>query len=842
MTSHVQGFRTVQNKFIAFVPLPSNPSKKEINDFVRRLRIICADLGEVLALNYADFWYQVVFNESLRCCLESFLQQSPKANDVSLLPSCAAADFRQMILLMLSLLVRVTDCKEGEANGVSLPKFGTILYSNVLDLTRFMDACSIYSGVADSALKSIAENMFRCEARYLRDLRKLMDSSCKVLERMESELTVPDRLSSYDQLLSIAENLKNTTSSFYAFLDIISQLSSNGPSYVCFSSHLPEKLASLFDHCCVPLQNAIQNNLDLSSKERGTLSSMLCDATALIVLTVRKTLIEPCLLNQLVSKDQKESAAGSICSGSSEPLAAELVDQYIRLSLSFLSYPKFSLALQLTYPLEKDLALLKQTAGWSNVDDGTVQYLLNANRSLPSEAGIPNEYRNFVFTNQSGVAVGKKEEQLIAGPSMSRSVREVKEVLPDLSVESIQRYLDMYNGDSGHVIDAVLENRIKDGVLDGVGSCESNNKPVIGAQEQKAQPSSSRPATSDPVSEVKEVLPDLDVDSIKRYLKHYDGDVAQLVNAALEGKLPQNIGKRNKESKNLSRDSGFDLATAAATGMIDVGSNQLWQGKKDEAAISLSKVGGREKRITKRLATSVWEDEDEDREVDGLAANLNHLDPYEDEYDDTFDVHEGAVGAVESEEEAAASDSESENTTKNPTASTADYDPQAQYGAAKGDYRSGNYSKYDGSRGDQVQSRPYQAPVLRIENPETVRERQAQQYQKRAYRRGRMHNAYVPPLDVPPQPVRFDEERSHPSNNTAYRRPFSSGYSSGQRGRYQNTSYDDRGSLNAYPASEESTGRSDQQCNRSEQHYRGVHKSRYGNHNRRWLADRKRQF
>ncbi|KAG5444621.1 Activating signal cointegrator 1 complex subunit 2 [Clonorchis sinensis] len=335
------------------------------------------------------------------------------------------------------------------------------------------------------------------------------------------------------------------------------------------------------------------------------------------------------------------------------------------------------------------------------------------------------------------------------------------------------------------------------------------------------------PSISGLVREVREILPHMDVDLIQRCLVEFNDDTARVINAALEGSIPEHVLSPKqmtpKKSKTV-RPSGsnqldLDLATAAACGAVELRANQLWQGKRepDGAGTCLTK---REKRFTIRAAVSVWDDDDEgqtqDIGADGetvreLTQEMNKLfvDEYEDEYDDTYDVHEGAIDDVESEEESTR-------------------DERTEDGA--------HASKYSDGRVEN----PSRQPVLRIENPEVVRERQQQYQQSRqAFRRGRVR-VFQQPCNIAPQPMPAEEHFAFapPRTEVSNRQVKDRGVSTTKH----SSNHSSSGTVHNGESVNSTAMEHTKQEVSGDRHFRTAHKARFAAHNRRKLADRKRQL
>uniref|UniRef100_A0A183TLL7 CASC3/barentsz eIF4AIII-binding protein n=1 Tax=Schistocephalus solidus TaxID=70667 RepID=A0A183TLL7_SCHSO len=100
--------------------------------------------------------------------------------------------------------------------------------------------------------------------------------------------------------------------------------------------------------------------------------------------------------------------------------------------------------------------------------------------------------------------------------------------------------------------------------------------------------------------------------------------------------------------------STMNLAAAAATGVVHLKRDQIWQGKRQGAGgPELEPLSAQDRERVKEMAVSVWDDEDDQDawwriDAPGRAGGPKRFedvncDPYDDEYDDTYDLDVGAT-------------------------------------------------------------------------------------------------------------------------------------------------------------------------------------------------------
>ncbi|CAH8498698.1 unnamed protein product [Dicrocoelium dendriticum] len=601
-----------------------------------------------------------------------------------------------------------------------------------------MDLCAIFHGLCQPRLKLILSSVFTHQEKYLDDLKCLFDALFEIFNHVESQASLP---SGYNQLLPVVAYLSDISWSLYSFLTTLAQLTTRRPIDVCLNSGGIERFAAFFERVFSSLQIQIEAAFQLSSSQRQTLLSDLSRASTLFIWAVREGLLEPCFLNRI---RQLCDEGPCFSDRLADDPAIQLAQRYMDQTLQLLSYRKFSLAMQLLYPSEKDVSSIRRLVGKDGLDDATSQYLFAATEALLSEADIHPEPETTTLDERTQPAVSSTRTRSIeseAGLSMSKSVREVREVLPHLDVELIQRYLDELCGDPSKVINAALECTFPENAI-------------------------------------------------------HRGELVKIQ------KNPKPQSEKRLE---------MDLATAAATGVITLQPDHLWQGKR---VVVLPELSKREKRLTLRSAFSIWEDDEDNNRftselADGVPKKSERCfeNVYEDEYDDSYDIREGIVDEVHSDEQSRSLPF---------TTNVAACDPS----------NTGSSLRTDANQ---------RQTVLRIENPESVRQRQEEfKIARQAEHRKHMKPRNPRPLPVMPQPVPSGTNREVPFVAGSLSKVVSDDFLS----IYEVPNHD-------ASSANESTVTSDSlfRCiEGSDRHYRGIHKARLGNHNRRWLADRKRRF
>ncbi|KAG7220452.1 hypothetical protein INR49_018204 [Caranx melampygus] len=139
--------RKEERCFVPYKPPAEDGSPAEVEEFLEYARFILEDLEWLLALPHDKFWCQVVFDESLQRCLDSYLCHAPRGLDLAALPSSpAVAEMQRSIHRMVFLtFLRMATHKESKDNFFTPDVFGEIIYENFLfDIPKILDLCVLF--------------------------------------------------------------------------------------------------------------------------------------------------------------------------------------------------------------------------------------------------------------------------------------------------------------------------------------------------------------------------------------------------------------------------------------------------------------------------------------------------------------------------------------------------------------------------------------------------------------------------------------------------------------------------------------------------------------------------
>ncbi|KAG9354889.1 hypothetical protein JZ751_001602 [Albula glossodonta] len=171
--------------FVAYRPPPLEGSPAALEEFLEHAQFISDDLDWLLGLPHDKFWCQVVFDESLQKCLDSYLRHAPRGLDPDALPaSPAVADMqRRLHRSVFMTFLRMATHKESKENFITPAVFGEIIYNNFLfDIPKILDLCVLYGKGNSQLVHKMIENIFTQQPSYYADLEEAVPTVTQVLD------------------------------------------------------------------------------------------------------------------------------------------------------------------------------------------------------------------------------------------------------------------------------------------------------------------------------------------------------------------------------------------------------------------------------------------------------------------------------------------------------------------------------------------------------------------------------------------------------------------------------------------------------------------------------------
>ncbi|KAG8011720.1 Activating signal cointegrator 1 complex subunit 2 [Nibea albiflora] len=267
--------RKEERCFVPYKSAPEDGSPAEVEEFLERAKFITEDLEWLLALPHDKFWCQVVFDESLQRCLDSYLHHAPRGLDLGSLPSSpAVADMQRSVhrLVFLTFL-RMATHKESKENFITPAVFGEIIYENFLfDIPKILDLCVLFGKGNSQLLHKMIENIFTLQPSYYSDLDETVPTVLQVFDTILDKCGLhcegatamePMKLSAHKQptamtmsqqeLADLILYLCDLTTTTHAFLDIFPAACSS------FHSHgFLSRLTSFYETAVPDLEKAVR--------------------------------------------------------------------------------------------------------------------------------------------------------------------------------------------------------------------------------------------------------------------------------------------------------------------------------------------------------------------------------------------------------------------------------------------------------------------------------------------------------------------------------------------------------------------------------------------------------
>ncbi|XP_029475339.1 activating signal cointegrator 1 complex subunit 2 isoform X2 [Rhinatrema bivittatum] len=429
--------KKVERYFVLYKPPPKACIPALVEEYLERAQFIQDDLDWLLALPYDTFWCQVIFDETLQKCLDSYLCYAPRRFDelVDAPPAVVRMQEHLQRSVFLTFL-RISTHKESKDHFITPSVFGEILYDNFLfDIPKLLDLCVLFGKGNSALLQKMIGNIFTQQPSYYNDLDE----------------TVPTIL---QELMDIILYLCDTCTTLWAFLDIFPQASQT------FQKHdFLSRLASFYELVIPELESVVKKRRFEDSSLQTDLWRRLSHA--------RKKMVEVShiLINQTCLQPILESSSDNIQS---------FVEEFLQIFTSLVQEKRFLRDYDELFPVEDDVSLLQQAS--STLDETRTSYVLHAveaawegtrRRKTPVTVNPPPQ----AVPQSDSKSSDHQEEDNCAGAAAAFSTKvsgveldslitQVKDLLPDLGEGFILACLEEYAYSAEQVINNVLENHL----------------------------------------------------------------------------------------------------------------------------------------------------------------------------------------------------------------------------------------------------------------------------------------------------------------------------------------------------------------------------------------------
>ncbi|XP_053862233.1 activating signal cointegrator 1 complex subunit 2 isoform X3 [Malaclemys terrapin pileata] len=446
--------------FVLYKPPPKVRDPALVEEFLERAKFIADDLNWLLALPHDKFWCQVIFDETLQKCLDSYLCHAPRKFDASF-------DFPL------------------EEHFITPSVFGEILYNNFLfDIPKILDLCVLFGKGNGILLQKMIENIFTQQSSYFSDLNETVPTILQVFnnvlqecglqcdgasakpQKLEERVKVTPSAMPLQALKDIVLYLCDTCTTLWAFLDVFPLACQTFQKHdFCY------RLASFYELAIPELESAIKRR---TCEDK----SLLADLWRRLSHSRKKVVeIFHILINQICLQPILESSYETI-----QPF----IEEFLQIFTSVLQERRFLCDYDELFPVADDVSLLQQAS--SALDDTRTAYILQAvesaweaveRRKTPvvksqpppmvsdgASAMVENAAKDSEGLDDAynleydcaGAAAAPAAK--VSGVELDSLISQVKDLLPDLGEGFILACLEEHSYSVEQVINNILEDRL----------------------------------------------------------------------------------------------------------------------------------------------------------------------------------------------------------------------------------------------------------------------------------------------------------------------------------------------------------------------------------------------
>uniref|UniRef100_A0A673H2T5 Activating signal cointegrator 1 complex subunit 2 n=1 Tax=Sinocyclocheilus rhinocerous TaxID=307959 RepID=A0A673H2T5_9TELE len=471
--------RTEERCFLSYKPPPEDGTPVLVEEFLENAQFISEDLEWLLALPHDKFWCQVVFDESLQRCLDSYLRHAPRGLDASGLSSSpAVADMQRNIhRSVFMVFLRMATHKESKENFITPAVFAEILYNNYLfDIPKILDLCVLFGKGNSQLLHKMIENIFTQQPSYYGDLNETIPSISQVFDmiiqmcgiqsedtgtgqplklnanKCQTAMTMPE-----EELADLVLYMCDTCTTIHSFLDIFPEACSTFKQH-----HFLNRLSSFYEMAVPDLEKAVKKrnfNESLQEDMWRRISHSRKKMVEIAHLLLQHTCLQPILEGM-----------------------ASCIDDLLQNFTAFLQEKRFLADYDEQFSIADDISLLQQA--FPHLDDTRTSYLLQGvesawecvgkKRSFPSSANqstgaTSKTGRDLAASQKEGAGVLGDGEELrgaegavctVSAGELESLLSQIRDLLPDLGEGFILACLEEYGYNSELVINNVLEDKL----------------------------------------------------------------------------------------------------------------------------------------------------------------------------------------------------------------------------------------------------------------------------------------------------------------------------------------------------------------------------------------------
>lgn len=473
--------------FVLYKPPPKDNIPALVEEYLERANFIANDLDWLLALPHDKFWCQVIFDESLQKCLDSYLHYVPRKFDEWVAPTPEVADMQKHLHRSVFLtFLRMSTHKESKDHFISPSAFGEILYNNFLfDIPKILDLCVLFGKGNSPLLQKMIGNIFTQQPSYYNDLDETIPTILQVFSNIlqhcglqgDGTNTIPQKLGERARLTpsdmpllelkDIVLYLCDTSTTLWAFLDIFPLACQTFQKHdFCY------RLASFYEMAIPEIESAIKKRRLEDSKLLGDMWQRLSHSKKKLMEVFHTILNQICLLPIL------ESSCDNI---------QGFIEEFLQIFSSLLQEKRFLRDYDSFFPVAEDISLLQQASSaldetrtayilqavesaWEGVDRQKIKDIKDPSRAKDSNNGVTMTAEPVSEMPSSQLENSEDDEECmgaaaavgpaVSGVELDSLISQVKDLLPDLGEGFILACLEHYNYDSERVINNILEDRL----------------------------------------------------------------------------------------------------------------------------------------------------------------------------------------------------------------------------------------------------------------------------------------------------------------------------------------------------------------------------------------------
>ncbi|XP_010216368.1 PREDICTED: activating signal cointegrator 1 complex subunit 2 [Tinamus guttatus] len=595
--------------FVLYRAPPVTRDPALVEEFLERAKFIANDLDWLLALPHDKFWCQVIFDETLQKCLDSYLCYAPRKFDALLDFHPEVNDVHKRLHRSVFLtFLRMSTHKESKDHFITPSVFGEIIYNNFLfDVPKIMDLCVLFGKGNSPLLQKMIANIFTQQPSYFSDLDETLPTVLQVFnnilhkcglqcegasaepQKLEERVNVTPGNMPLQELKDIVLYLCDTCTTLWAFLDVFPLACQTFQKHdFCY------RLASFYELAIPELESAIK-------KRQYEDNSVFADLWRRISHS-RKKMMEAfhIIINQICLQPILESSCENI-----QPF----IEEFLQIFTSVLQERRFLRDYDELFPVEDDVSLLQQAS--STLDETRTTYILQA-----VESAWEGEDR--------------KKAQVVKDPTPPTA---------------------------SNAASAKVENNSED--LEELGAAYASEDECVCAAAAPVAKVSGVELDS-LISQVKDLLPDLGEGFILACLEEYGYNTEQVINNILEDKLVPSLEKLERTMQrqlkpdptplvtsrcNVFQNDEFDVFSRDS---VDV--SRIQKGKRREKDTTRSLLNDKRLIAEQKERYSHYSVIVEEVPVQPGEAQL-YRDDYEDEYDDTYDGNQVGANDADSDDE-----------------------------------------------------------------------------------------------------------------------------------------------------------------------------------------------